>query len=244
MLCAGATHLQELTLVSSMSPDRCKAGALLPCFGCGESSASFKCTSCNRSDGTAALKGATQRGSSGSKHSARLSVASIHSMCTPLPAIQCCLVSLCGLRKLHMHGMRVLPRDLAFLGVVARALAGTLVHLTLCNFEDGINAIPAKEKARRYGLVHKEVFFKTVAMFAGLQTLQLPSLLSFLPGQEAMVLAPLKTMANLKYLIFSHEEHEECTVEALKKHVLGCINPDLRLLDSPCTICAGAVDIE
>lgn len=141
-----------------------------------------------------------------------------------------------------MHGMHVTPSDLTFFGVVARALSGTLVHLTLCGFEGGVGAVPAKEKARCYGPMHKEVFFKTIAMFGGLQTLQLTSLLSFLSGQDLMMLAPLQAMPNLKTLIFSHEGQEECSVEALTKHVVDCINPHLRLLDSPCTVCAGEAD--
>jgi hypothetical protein len=175
----------------------------------------------------------------GYKQSARLSVACMHSMCAPFSAVMSCLVSLRGLRKLHMHGMHVLPADLAFFGVVARALSGTLVHLTICNFEDQTWRVPEQQQARVYGSVHKEIFFKSIAMFTGLQTLQMTTLLSFVAGQDMqMILAPLKTMASLKTLIFAHEQAEVQAVEAFTKLVLSSVNPDLRLLDSPCTECA------
>lgn len=219
-----------------MSQGRGNTEAQVPCIGCGNRSATFKCTSCNR---LSSAEGTTKNmATNGGKHSARLSVACMHSMCAPLAAVQCCLVSLTGLRKLHMHGMHVLPGDLAFFGVVARALSGTLVHLAICNFEGGVWGVQSQEKACQYGAMHKELFFKTIAMFSGLQTLQLTTLMSFVSGQDMMILAPLKTMANLKTLIFSHQSTEERCVEAFTKHFLESINPDLRLLDSPCTVCA------
>lgn len=232
--CPGATHLQELTLRGGLSQDRGKNEAQVPCIGCGNHTAAFKCTSCTRSTDGAAQQGSTK---SGGKHSARLSVACMHSMCAPLSAVQSCLVSLTGLRKLHMHGMHVLPGDLAFFGVVGRALSGTLVHLTICNFEGGMWSVPAQEKAHGYGSMHKEVFFKTIAMFSTLQTLQLTTLLSFLAGQDMLILEPLKTMRYLRTLIFSHEDTEANTKDALLKSICA-INPELRLLDSPCTVCA------
>lgn len=227
----GATHLQELTLRGGLSQDGGTTEAHLPCTRCGKSACTFKCTTCNRSgDSAASSKGDR-------KQNTRLSVATIHSKCAPLTAVQACLVSLTSLRKLHLHGMPILPGDLTFLGVVARALSETLVHLTICRFDGSTCCVPTKDKARGYAPVHKELFFKTVSLFSGLQTLQMTTLLSFVQGHDLMMLAPLKSMRDLKTVIFSRQGTEESGVMALEKYAVANLNPELRLLDSPCTIC-------